>query len=185
MSKVLLSCIVALCLMSVLLFVNVASAQDDVTTVTVPVSIDGITRTVTVAISGTNVLSVTVAPLSDTFQVTATGWLTALYAVIGEVQPNSKFNITDTSEALTALLDTTGDATYEQHWTPFVRQYRFAIHTCRRWLEFHVAVNTTSDGAAFLVGAYYALSVACAEQYQDAYVEMERIAHPLPTDRSK
>lgn len=76
---------------------------------------------------------------------------------------------------------------YPKRYTPFVRQYRFAIHNCRRWLQFHEGFTTNEDNSGiFLVGTYVSLQNFCANRYQEAYVEMERIIHntdwaPHPT----
>lgn len=172
--------VIALTLFVTLLMGNAARAND-VATTTVPVAIDGITRTVTIAISGTDVLSVTVAPISDTFQTTATEWLDELIDIVREAALGATINITSTEIALNELLTKTITVDYPAYYTPFVRQYRFAIHRCRAFLEFHAGPMAAGkdSGGAFLVGAYYALQTTCLTQHSAAYVEMERIAHPV------
>jgi hypothetical protein len=185
MSKIMLSSVISSTLIALLLFINNAQAQD---ATTVLVNIDGITRTVTIVISNTEVLSVTVAPISDTFQTTSTAWLNSLHDVYGSVQPETHIDITETHKALNVLLADTDEAPYPAYWAPFVRQYRFAIHNCRHWLQIHANIIDNQEGAGLLAGVYFTMYSACNEQYQDAYVEMERIAHPLPpvqNDRNK
>ena len=112
-------------------------------------------------------------------------WLRDLWAIAGSVEPDSRIDITNTHTALTELLDATEDKTYPAHWTPFVRQYRFAIHNCRYWLHVHSGVSANQKGAGLLAGAYFALRSACYDRYQDAYVEMERIAVDVASGRFK
>ncbi|MFZ4658463.1 MAG: hypothetical protein ACOYNY_15730 [Caldilineaceae bacterium] len=173
MSKIMLSSAIASALIALLLFANATHAQD---ATTLPVVVDGITRTLTIVVSGTGVLSATVAPITDTFKATATNWLDGLAETYNPAWRGDSINITDTAEALDELFAATNEIAYPAYWTPFVRQYRFAIHTCRRWLSSH---NEFID-VPLMAGPWFTLSAACYEQYQDAYVEMERIAHPLP-----
>lgn len=147
-------------------------AKGQPTTHTLPVAVDGITRTLTVVLSDTDVLSATVAPISDTFKATATAWLNNLADTYDPAWSGATVNITATTKALEALLAATDKTAYPRHWTPFVRQYRFAIHTCRHWLTLPSGMADNALSAT----PWLILRTACYEQYQDAYVEMERIA---------
>lgn len=168
---------IALTLITALLIINTTQAADEPTTVTVPVVIDGITRTATVVISGTDVLSVTVAPISDTFETTATAWLEELYSIYADVAPTTVISATALRESISSLLSLTDDTAYPQYWTPFVRQFRFAIHTCASFLDVHNQIAGNEDGYGLVIGIYFDMHNACVEQYQDAYVEMERTVH--------
>ena len=166
------------CLLSGLFFATVGAKTGPVTT-TLPANVDGITRTVTVVISGTDVLSVTVAPISDTFQVTAVTWLEELYSVYAGVGSNTRISATTMSEIFSNLVSLTDEASYPPYWTPFVRQYRFALYACADFLDVH-SQTMAKDEYGLAIGVYFEMRNACTEQYQDAYVEMERIAHPIP-----
>jgi hypothetical protein len=167
----------ALVLVSCLLVVlspKMVLAQD-VTTETVAVAIDGITRTVTVRFTVSGVVDVDVAPLTSTFQTTATAWLSGLWAAYDGVAPGTEIDLRQRYSETQALLDQTVTTTYPVHFTPFVRQYRFAIHTCADYIGLVAGMQEDPEGLnIFAVAPYLTMKAACVEQYQDAYVEMER-----------
>lgn len=159
---------------------SLALAQDDepepkVETVTAVV--DGETRTLTVTFVPTGVLSVVVgpAPVTETFAVTATTWLHDLSDSVAGLRPNNEFDVDEANAKLDEFLEATETVPYPARYTPFVRQYRFAIHMCREWVAFHGNVTKDDQGAIFAVGPYVTLQIACRNRYQEAYVEMERI----------
>lgn len=150
---------------------------------TLSVQIDGVTRTLTITFVPTGVLSAEVAPipLSDTFAVTATAWLADLFNTLGNIQPNDSVAVDEINTRLDELFDLTETVPYPSWYTPFVRQYRFAIHTCREWVAFHSNVTKDEQNAIFAIGPYVTLQSACKNRYQEAYVEMERIKQAAPT----
>jgi len=160
---------------------HTAFAQDVITdTVTIP--IDGITRTLTVTFTTTGVAAVDVAPISDTFKVTATQWLSALWTIIDPIHPDADvLNLGGVNAQFDVLLSATESTTYPAYYTPFVRQFRFAVHACRNFAYNHnwAREPANSELGIFLKAPYFTLLVACHNRYYDAYVEMERIAHPL------
>ena len=149
------------------LMAHAAFAQD---TETIATPIDGITRTVTITHGPTGTISVEVAPLTSTFATTATAWLDRLYAATDGITPGT--TITGTDEAMATLLDETSEG-YPAVWTPFVRSFRFAVHSCRSWVDMHEAMGDDMFSGLF----WFMLRGACIEQYQDAYVEMERVKY--------
>jgi hypothetical protein len=151
----------------------------DIVVDTVAVEIDGVTRTLTVTFVPTGVLSVEVGPvpMTDTFAVTATGWLDDLFNSVGGLRPNNDTDVDEANAKLDKFLEATETVPYPARYTPFVRQYRFAIHTCRDWVAFHGNVTKDDEGAIFAIAPYMTLQSACKNRYQEAYVEMERIKH--------
>lgn len=153
----------------------------DVVTDTVAIPIDGVTRTLTVTFTTTGVVSVDVVPISNTFKVTATRWLESLQVIMERVHPGNNISpkwMHDQLDRLSAATETP----YPSHYAPFVRRYQFAIHACRNLLSFYE--NAMADkidlSTLITISPYFVLMTSCYEQYQDAYVEMERIAHPTP-----
>lgn len=145
----------------------------------VTAAIDGVTRPVTVTFVPTGVLSVEVGPalITETFEVTATAWLGDLFGTFDDLRPNDTKSVDKIRAQWDDLLDKTETVRYPAAYTPFVRQFRFAIYTCRDWVNFHEAVTKDDEGAVFAVGPYMTLQSACKSRYQEAYVEMERIVH--------
>lgn len=154
-----------------------AQPEPDVEVVTT--AIDGVSRTVTVTFVQTGVLSVEVGPalITETFDLTATAWLGDLFGTFDDLRPNDTGSADKIRAQWDELLDKTETVRYPASYTPFFRQFRFAIYTCRDWVNFHETVTKDDQGAIFAVGPYVTLQSACKNRYQEAYVEMERIVH--------
>jgi hypothetical protein len=161
--------------MALYLYQPSAHAQGVITD-TLPLAIDGVTRTVTVSYTITGVVAIEVAPITSTFATTATAWLDDLWAATDGVAPGAKIDARQRYSDTVALLAQTETTPYPPYYRPFVRQYRFALRNCAEFIQMHEKVHADPEEATvFALAPYFTLYSACREQYQDAYVEMERI----------
>lgn len=151
-------------------------AAQDVITDTVSAKIDGVDRTITVSYTMTGVVGIAVAPITGTFESTATAWLTDLWSTFGDVALGTEIDARQRYSDTRTLLALTETTPYPDYYTPFVRQYRFAIHTCSDFINMVASMKADEEELTiFAVAPFLIMSTACNEQYQDAYVEMERI----------
>jgi hypothetical protein len=157
------------------LYPQPAFAQDLITD-TVTVDIDGVQRTVVVSYTMTGVVALEVAPITSTFETTATAWLEDLWATTDGFGPGAEIDAQQRYSDTRVLLEQTETVPYPTYFKPFVRQYRFAIHICTAFIQMAGSIQADEESATiFAVAPFLIMRNACAERYQDAYVEMERI----------